>query len=107
MGEPETVIFVVGVAGSPLKLEDELFILQFMECLSTGFSWQVALGNQLHFYFYHSLLLVCHLLVLDIHMGREHCCLIFEMRVTKVLTDCPLETELLSPLQMPITSLYH
>ena len=39
MGEPETVIFVVGVAGFPLKLEDELFILQFMECLSTGFSW--------------------------------------------------------------------
>lgn len=55
MGEPETVIFVVGVAGSPLKLEDELFILQFMECLSTGFSWQVALGNQLHFYFYQTL----------------------------------------------------
>lgn len=41
---------MVGVAGSPLKLEDELFILQFMERLSTDFSWQVALGNQLHFY---------------------------------------------------------
>lgn len=32
-----------------------------------------------------SVLLGCHLLVVDIHMGREHCCLTFEMRVTKVL----------------------
>lgn len=51
-----------------------------------------------------TILFNCHLLVWDINMGRALLSHTWNEN-NKNLADCPLETELLSPLQMSVTSL--
>lgn len=104
-GESETVIYAVGITGFPLKLEGGLFMLQCMERLSTDFSWQMAQAINFVLIGLNSLGLSF------VGPGYSHgqAALLSHMwnKSNKSSALCPLETELLSPLQMPVTSLYH
>ena len=104
-GESETVIYAVGIAGFPLKLEDGLLMLQFMECLSTDFSWQMAPAINFLLIGLNSLGLS--FVGLGYSHGQRAPLSHMWNKSNKSFALCPLETELLSPLQMPVTSLYH
>lgn len=81
--ERGSVIYAVGYAGFPLKLEDGLLMLQFMECLSTHFSLQMAPGRELHSYRRPcSSAVICWSWILT---WAEHCCHSLGMRITKTL----------------------